>query len=217
MTVTEDAEFCARDLIGSAGIGGNGEKLVNTLQDYYPPELQVAQLKRVNPELSAELDDGDVLAQVARIAGVERIAHAVVAGGIDPGDEAVVRYAVINADGTVSKGFFPYTDLESGSSDRHVSQRASLAQGVVASEVRQSREYAGVAPGETVAAAPEQPLADPYEALEGLSAADTVKLMEANPERAEAIKAFEEASRGDRARKSVLEWEPPEGDSDSGD
>lgn len=206
MAETEVQDFRASDLIGSAGVGANGEKLISTLVDCYPPELQAAQLKRVNDDLTADLDE-DALASVARIAGVDRVAHAVVAGGNDPGDEAFVRYAVIDEQGIVHKGCFPYDDLGSGSSDRHVSQRGSLAQGTAAADAARTREYAGVSPTEKVESA-----VDPVEALENLSAPDTVKLMEANPERAEAIKAFEEASRGERARKSVMEWEPPEED-----
>lgn len=193
-----DIEFRASDLIGTAGIGSNGEKLVNTLLDYYPAELQAAQLKRVNERLDADLD----LGKVAKIAGVKRVEQARVRGGESSDDDAVVTYAFLDSTGEVWKGCFPYSDLGKSSSDGHVSQRDSLNASAAAAEHLASRPHRAVA----AESAPEP--VDPYDAMESASAEELVEQMREHPERADAIKAFEQAVRGDRARKTVLEFEP---------
>lgn len=200
---TADIEFRASDLIGPAGTGSNGEKLVNTLLDHYPEPLQAALMKRINPGLDAKIDDR-TLGQVAKIAGVPRVEGAHVRGGFSRTDEAVVTYAFLDDRGTVFKGCFPLSDLGSGSSDKHVSQRDSLANSATGQQhIAENPRPAGAAAD---GSAPEP--VDPYDALESASAEDLVAQMREHPERANAIKAFEKAVRGNRARKSVLEFDP---------
>jgi hypothetical protein len=89
-----------------------------------------------------------------------------------------------------------------------VSQRDSLAASAIA------REHVAAQPTRSSS---QQPLVDPIDFLSGASADELVALMREHPDRADAIKAFEEASRGDRARKTVLEFEAdPEGEGEGG-
>lgn len=198
---TDTIEFRASDLIGPAGSGSNGEKLVNMLLDHYPPELQAALEKRINRQLDAELDD-KARGRIAKIAGVEEIEQAHVRGGARRHDQAVVTYAWLDDTGQVWKGCFPYDDLAGGSSDAHVSQRDSLAKSAIAKQHLQENPRAATPEADPV----EQ--VDPIDALLSASADDLVAQMKAHPERAEAIKAFETATRGSKARKSVLDWQP---------
>lgn len=121
----ETEEFRASDLIGSAGVGSNGEKLISTLDYHYPPELQAALLRRPNEELRGKLSD-TIVANVAKIAGADRIAHLEVRGGdVDP-DDAYITYAFYDRLRTVVKGAIPWADRGKSSSDGHVSQRDSV-------------------------------------------------------------------------------------------
>lgn len=215
-TTEETVEFRASDLIGSAGVGANGEKLVNTLDYHYPPELQAALLRRENVALTSELDD-DAYASVARLAGVDKIDNVKVRGGERNADEAWVTYAYIDDRGDVVKGAFPYGDLGRKSSDQHISQRESILQSPAARDHLAAQAKADAAPdtSDTAAAA-----VDPFAALHDAKASDLVKLMEEDPSRVEGIKAFELATRGDKARSTVMQFEPeePTGDGeDSGD
>jgi hypothetical protein len=140
---------------------------------------------------------------------VDRIAGAHVRGGDSADEDALVTYVWLDDQGQAWKGCFPYSDLGSGKSDRHVSQRDSLAASAIA------REHVAAQP--TRSSSQQQPLVDPIDFLSGASADELVALMREHPDRADAIKAFEEASRGDRARKTVLEFEAdPEGEGEGG-
>lgn len=203
--------FRASDLIGPAGIGSNGERLVNSLLDAYPPALQAALVKRINPVLDAKLDDR-AHASVAKIAGVLRVEAVHVRGGERREADATVTYAFLDAKGAVWKGCFPYSDLGSSSSDNHVSQRDSLANSAVAQEFVAENPHRESAPPEPV---------DEYAALDSLASADAaelVQMMREHPERVDSIKAFEKALRGAKTRKTVMDFEPepPAEESDGG-
>lgn len=196
----EEVEFRASDLIGPAGTGSNGEKLVNTLHHHYPPELKAALIKRINPALDDQLTDRD-RQRIAKIAGVQEIAQARVRGGENRSDQAVVTYAWLDGQGQVWKGCFPYSDLEAGESDGHVSQRDRLAQSP------EARDHLAEHPA---GGQPEQlePQVDPVDFLVNASAEDLQQLMREHPERADAVKAFEKQLRGNRARKTVMDFDP---------
>jgi hypothetical protein len=204
---TDTADFRASDLITSAGTGSNGEKLVNTLPHHYPPELQAALLKRINPKLDDRVQSDDALGKVAKIADVSRVEGAHVRGGFARNDEAVVTYAALDdADGTVHKGMFPLSDLGKGSSEKHISQRDSLANSPVGKAFIQEtggrrRKSAAQDEDESVS------VQDPIDFLSGASVEQLQELMAKHPERADAIKDFEKATRGKGARKTVLEFD----------
>lgn len=203
-TADTEIEFRASDLIGAAGVGSNGEKLVNTLLDHYPAELQAALEKRINPELDSELDD-KAMKSIAKIAGVSEVEHAHVRGGDRRHDDAVVTYVFLDDTGQAWKGCFPWNDLGESSSDGHVSQRDSLAQSTAAQE----HLAANPRPAKT-----EEPAGEPVDEFAALdflanaSADELIVAMEEHPERVDAIKAFESATRGEKARKTVLNFEP---------
>lgn len=202
-------EFTARDLIGSAGVGANGEKLANTLLTAYPRELKAAQLKSVNAELTAKLTDAD-RKSAAAIAGVPTLAGLKVRGGRLNKDDAVVVYSWLDEHGQPWKGCFPYSDLGAKSSDQHSAQRDSLSASTAARdwlEAQAKNSAPAAAPAE---ARPFDPIAD-YDAM---SAEDIKAYMAEYPQRAEVVKALETATQGEKARKSIMEWEPPapEGD-----
>src|SRR5205085_1817094 len=167
-TATDEVDFSASDLIGSAGVGGNGEKLVNTLTDYYPPELDAALNRRVNDELTAELDD-KAWKSAAKIAGVPQVRSLKVRGGQSRHEDAWVTYAYFTARGEVMKGAFPYGDLGEDSSDDHVSQRDSLAGSNAARDHAAAQEKAAAAAPATVDAN-----ADPFQAMSEASASELV-------------------------------------------
>ena len=206
MATDTDTDFRASELVSSAGSGSNGEKLVGILLDFYPPELQAAQLKRINAELDATIDE-DFTANVAKLVGVDRIEHVHVRGGDRRREDAVITYAYLDDRGEVVKGCFPYADLAKGKSDGHVNQRQSLsrssvAQAHIAEHPRSARS------GQA------QPSADPF-ALAEMSAEELIALMDEHPERAEFIKSFEKAAHGSKARKTVMDHKVA-GDEDSG-
>jgi len=205
---TEEVEFRASDLIGSAGVGSNGEKLIATLDNHYPPELDAALTKRVNTELTGDLTKDDVK-KVAKISGYDEVANVKVRGGEQSADDAVVTYVAIQ-DSVVWKGCFPYSDLKSGKSDAHVSQRDSLMASPAARDHLAAQEKARAAGAATPATSGP---ADPIAAYEELKAPEVVAYLEEHPERAATVKAIEVATRGEDARKTILEWEPkaPEG------
>lgn len=115
-----DTPFTIRSLINRAGTGENGQKLIDAVASFYPPELQAIQQRRPNPVLTENLD----YEAVGRIAGLD-IEDAVVRGG-EGRQPAWVSYAAYDANGDTVKGGFPYEDLGQSSSDRHVSQRDQL-------------------------------------------------------------------------------------------
>lgn len=141
-TDTPDAPFVASDLVGSAGIGSEAERLIATLALHVPPELEAVQLRRINESLTAQAFGGGIAIadagdddkkrwktandNVAKIAGAERIEYAVVRGGERNSDDAWVSYVYLDHRGVDVKGAFPYSDLSSGKSDKHVSQRDSV-------------------------------------------------------------------------------------------
>lgn len=211
--VDPDAPFTLSSLIGEAGVGSNGEKLVNALVHHYPPELRAATLKRQNERLLASVDRDDLLAGAAKIAGVPEVLDASIRGGERSDADAVVTYAFEDERGDIVKGCFPYEDLGKASSDGHVSQRDSLA-GSSAARDHATAQAAARAnqpeSSEQSAGGSGDPIAD----YEELKAPEVIAYLEAHPERADVVKALERATRGGDARKTVLEWEPkkPEGD-----
>jgi hypothetical protein len=144
------AAFGMHSLIGEAGAGSNGEKLVESLVHHYPPALKAMLLRRPNERLMAEhgFNNGrwteDKFAeQVKAIAGVPVI-DACIRGGELSSDDAVVTYAVDNGR-DVLKGGFPYSDLGKTSSRGHVSQAGSLAASPAARDHAHAQEKAGAA------------------------------------------------------------------------
>lgn len=196
---SDETEFSAADLVGSAGSGSNGEKLVNTLLYHYTPELKAAMLKRINPALDEELPE-DATEQVAKLVGVDQIEQVHVRGGERRPADAVISYAFFDSNGAVWKGCFPYDDLARGSltQGRHVSQRESLAASPIGVAYREENPAAAV---------PEARVeSDPF-ALAEMSAEDLIALMDEHPDRAQFVKDFEKAAHGRNARKTVLEHE----------
>lgn len=198
---TTDAPFKISSLVGNAGTGSNGEKLVQALDSMYPSELQGAQLMKPNPALS----DGLKLSDVAKIAGPAiEVRDATVRGGELIDAEAWVTYAGYDKSGDTVKGAFPYPDLGKSSSAQHVSQSDRLQESDAARDhalAEAKRQSAAQAPAAD---------ADPIASYEEMSAQQIVAYLDDHPERAEVIKALESTIKGDKARKSVLEWEPPE-------
>jgi hypothetical protein len=237
-TRTDEGTFRAADLIGSAGVAANGEKLVATLDYHYSPEQIAAQERPENADLTAALTD-EHRAAAADLAGAGRESgfQVMVRGGKRRPSDAWVTYAFIDETGDVVKGAFPYSDLGSTSSDGHVSQRTSIMRSpaardhleaqklkadaapaaqdsqalrsalAAAEHEREARRAAEAQLAEAQSAPPAGP-ADPFAAMAGIGARDLVKQMEAHPERAAAIQAFEQATRGDRARASVMNFTP---------
>lgn len=222
--------FNAADVIGSEGIAGHGELLLQATEAAYPAEVQAAQDYRENIDLTAALslrgsDYDDMLdahRQIAKIAGIDadRVVRAVVRGGADEEGrnrdpaQAWVSYVALDDTGDNNfKGVYPYLDHEDGSSDRHFSQlraAASTPAGEAYLAARLKRDQAA----ETAGAADEPaPPADPFAALRDAKASELVAMMEDHPERVDSIKAFEMATRGEKARATVMDFEAesPEG------
>lgn len=209
---TETEEFRAADLIGSAGVGGNGEKLIATLDYHYPPELQAALLRRPNEDLRGKLND-TIVANVAKIAGADRIAHLEVRGGdVDP-DDAYITYAFYDKLGTVVKGAVPWGDRSKTSSQGHVSQRDSVQDSPAARDYLAAKAKADAAAGVTTGTSSGDPIGD----YEEMRATDITAYLEANPDRADVVKALELATRGDDARKTIMAWQAPAVEGDAGD
>jgi hypothetical protein len=187
--------FRLADLVSLAGVGANGETLVRTLDHQYPPGLQAAQVRRRNDYRTGALTD-EHYAAVAKLAGVDRIEHMTVRGATS---DAWLTYAYVDDRGDVMKGALPLDDLRSGSSDRHISQTASLMASPAARDQREALEKA-------CAVAPVTPAPDPFVALSQASEVELVAQMTAHPERAAAVKAFELATRGDAARAPIVNF-----------
>lgn len=203
---TNEVDFDAASLIGSAGVGNNGEKLVATLTSHYPRALSAALEKKENEKLRDNLD----LAKVAKIAGLSEVEAATVRGGERDEGDAWVTFVFFDQHGRPSKGAFPYGDLRGTSSDELVTQRDAAGKSPEAEAHRVAQEKADAA------AEAEAGPSDPFAAMSDASAGDLVKMMEEHPERVAAIKAFETATRGDRARKTVMEFEPEKDEGGSG-
>lgn len=201
-TDTQDQPFQIRSLLGSAGVGSNGEKLVSALAHMYPAELTAAQEKRPNVELSAGLD----LGKVSVIAGQVDVRDAVVRGGELRDEDAWVTYAGYDQAGDTVKGAFPFPDLARGSSKLHVSQTDRLQGSEAARDFRLAQAK------DAAAAERERVSADPIASYEEMLAAEVVAYMEANPDRAKVVKALERATRPGDERKTVMEWQPPKPD-----
>lgn len=122
-----DAPFTLASLVGEAGSGANGEKLVQTLRYHYPPELEAATLKRVNARLTSALDQA-AMESVVKIAGApaDSDLNVKVRGGLTRERDAVVVYAFHDETGQLWKGCFPYEDLGKPSSERHVAQKDAI-------------------------------------------------------------------------------------------
>lgn len=191
-TATNDTEFNAADLIGSAGVGENGEKLVATLDTHYPRELKAALEKKENERLAEDLD----FDAVAKIAGVEEVEAATVRGGERRDEDAWVTYVFLDQRGTAMKGAFPFTDLGKASSERHVSQRDSLLESPAGRDFLAAKEKADADAPSTGG--------DLFEQYEDMKATEVVAYVKENPERAAAIGALETALRPGDERPSVL-------------
>jgi hypothetical protein len=199
--MADEDDFRASDLIGSAGVGQNGEKLVQTLDFHYPEALQAALLRRENAALTRGLSDAD-RASVAKIAGVDHLDGIKVRGGERSSSDAYVTYAYLDDRGEVVKGCLPYDDLGKSSSDGHVSQRDSIlnspaAQAHLAAQAK-ARAAGGGSTGQV------QRSGDPVADYEEMKAPEVVALLEAHPERAAAVEALERATRPGDERKTVL-------------
>lgn len=217
-TATDDIEFRAADLIGPAGSGENGAKLVATLDTYYDPVLKGALLKRVNERLQPEVEGDNAegaFKSAASIADVDEVISLTVRGGELYDRDAMVIYAWLDSRGVVWKGCFPYSDLGKKSSDGHVSQAGSLAASREAADHKVSVALASGQPSPD--AQVEQRPVDPIADYDEMSAEDVVKYLVDYPARGPVVKALEEATRGDKARKTIMEWEPPAPEGDGKD
>lgn len=123
-----DAPFTLASLIGPAGTGANGERLVESLKFHYPPELRAAMLKRHNRALTDSLT-AEQIAKVAKIAGAQPGAdlNVKVHGGHTRADDAWATYAYHDADGRLWKGAFLLSELDLDDPPSHVNQRESLS------------------------------------------------------------------------------------------
>lgn len=145
-----DAPFSISSLIGSAGVGSNGEKLVNALTYLYPEALTNAQLLTPNNDLTKGLKLSDVQKVVGD--GVD-VRDAVVRGGELHSEDAWVTYAGYDGNGDTVKGAFPYSDVGKSSSDEHVSQTDRLQESEAARDhaLAQAKADAASADSEDVA------------------------------------------------------------------
>lgn len=143
ITNDPDAPFTLASLVGDAGSGANGEKLVNTLAHAYPQALQAATLKRLNERLTNALDQ-DAIDSVAEAAGApaDSDLNVKVRGGDVREKDAVVTYAFHDETGQLWKGCFPWTELGKSDPDGHVSQRESLAGAPEAAEYERAQAKA---------------------------------------------------------------------------
>lgn len=199
MATDTEVEFSAADLIGPAGSGSNGEKLVQSLLIHYPEKLRAALLKRINARLDEGIDSKRD--DVAKMLGVDRVEGIHVRGGDQRESDAVVTYVWLDGQGKPWKGCFPYGDLANGElgDDTHVSQKGAMSKSHLATE------WASENPRPQAAAAPAH--ADPF-ALSEMTAKELTDLMDEHPDKAEFIKNFEQAAHGKQARKTVLEHKP---------
>lgn len=234
--------FVAADVIGSEGIGHHGELLLDALAATYPPELQAVLQYRPNDELDAEfMSKGGyegrlkVHAKIAKVAeipdldlpdgrtvkGPDRVLRARIRGGADENgrnrdsSQAWVSYVALDDTGdNVFKGVFPFLDLDKSSSDGHFSQLRAAAEtpaGRAYLEAKKKEE----AGGDSSASA--QSGQDPVQFLQQAPASEVIALMEAHPERADAIKALYADAKGSKAAKSVLEFDAGGDGGDDGD
>jgi hypothetical protein len=207
MATDTDIDFRASELVTSAGSGSQGEQLVGFLLDYYPPGLQAAQLKRINPALDSKVDDS-FRAKVAKVAGVGRVDQVHVRGGERRQEDAVITYAFLDDEGEVWKGCLPYGELGASKPDGHISQRDSLSSSAIA------REHRAAHPRPARSGEPAASQVDPIDWLLNATAEDLVAYMDQHPDRADHVKALEKATKGRSARKTVLEHEPASGNDD---
>lgn len=166
VTADPDAPFTLASLVGDAGVGANGEKLVQTLAHYYPPELEAATLKRVNQPLTDGLDE-DAIASIAKVAGAPEDSdlNVKVRGGELRASDAVVLYAFHDDSGQLWKGCFPYSQLGKSDPDGHVSQRESLAGSPAAEDYEKARAKARAAAGDDGSSAEAESLRAEVESL----------------------------------------------------
>jgi BMFP domain-containing protein YqiC len=143
-----DAPFTLASLVGDAGVGANGEKLVDTLKHHYPPDLRAAMLKRINRRLTDGLSQ-DQIGSAAKVAGApaDSDLNVKVHGGQSRDSDAVVTYAFHDDEGRLWKGTFPYSELGKSSPDGHVSQRESLAGAPAAEDYAKAQAKARKAAG----------------------------------------------------------------------
>lgn len=194
-TESTDTPFAIRSLIGEAGTGSNGEKLVNAIGDFYPDGLQRAQLLKPNTTLSGDLK----LADVAKIAGDGiDVRDAVVRGGELRDSEAWVTYAGYDESGDTIKGAFPFADLGKTRSGEHISQSDQLQGGTAARDFKLAQAKADAAADAPASSG------DPIADYEDMGARDIVAYVKDHPERASVIGALEAAIRPGDERPSVV-------------
>lgn len=153
-----DAPFTLSSLISEAGVASNGEKLVNSLTFFYPPELKAALEKRENPDLldrfwSEHTDtngkvDRLALAREASKVADQKVLHATIRGGEYAEQDAMVTYVYYDDRGDAIKGAFPYEDLGKTSSRGHISQLAGLASSPAARDHESAQSKARAAAAE---------------------------------------------------------------------
>ena len=200
--MAHEATFRPADLLRLAGVGHSGERLISAVEFAHPADLRRAMLLTQNAELTAKLTPEDRAKVAALVAGdsAHDVAHDVsvkVRGG--PCD-AWITYAFIDGGGRVVKGALPHSALVSASMDGHVSQSTS----VMASPA--ARDHLAAKALASAASAPRQTPVDPVAAMTEASEAELVAQMTAHPERVDAVKAFEHATRGDAARASIVNF-----------
>lgn len=185
MATATDSPFKLSSLIGEAGVAANGERLVSSLIHHYPPELKAAMLKRPNQRLLDSIDADELSAKAAKVAGVDELLDVCIRGGERSDADAVVTYALDDGRDII-KGFFPFVDLHSGKSSRHVSQTDSLAKSPAAQEWREAQEKASNAPA-----------SDDVKALRDELAALTARLDDDGPKVAQPVKDYDQAKAAD--------------------
>lgn len=210
-----DAPFQIRSLIGTAGAGSNGEKLVNALTHLYPEELTAAQERRPNPVLTEGIDLDDVTKIVGD--GID-VRDAVVRGGEQRSDDAWVTFAGYDEAGDTVKGAYPYPDHGKASSRDLILQTDRLQESEAARDfalAEAKRQAAEQESSEEVAALREQvealtarldeepPDPEPVDGYNDANATDIAKMVgAADRPTAESVLAFE---RDHEDRKTVTE------------
>lgn len=217
--------FNARDLVRSEGTGDRAQDIIEAVKATYPPELQAAQMRQENADLTAALTDDD-------------FAHVLeVLGDVIPEDEkprlrlkvrgefasdAVVTYVFVGDDGDTHKGVIPYTSLLGRSDDGHVRQweelgRSSVAQRLASEieieqaakldgnpEVLRLRKELEEANAKLAATqAPQRP-APPFAAYDETKATDIASALatEDSIDRLDHVIAYEESA--ERPRKTIV-------------
>lgn len=212
--------FRPADLIGQAGVGSNGQLLADTLNAVMPRGLERVLLQRENLELGRRREtriDRDEWGDVAKAAGLEgvKLADVSVRGGADEDgnnvdtEAAWITFVYFDDRDDSLKGAIPYLvykgeeDPDDDEARRPILQSEALAKTPAARDHAEAQAKARAAED---AAQPSGGMPNLAEA----KASEIVAYLEEHPEQADAVVAFEKASRGDDARKSILALETEE-------